>query len=77
MIIRIKEFELLDNYTLLVTFDDGKVVYYDMNQDIDTIPNYCDLKTIHGLWEQAKLDTSRSWINWKQSSGNGPLSIPL
>ncbi len=66
MIIRIKEFELLDNYVLLVTFDDGKVLYYDMNDDIDQIPNYCDLKNIYGLWKTAKLDSSRSWICWNE-----------
>ena len=64
MIIRIKDVTPLDNYVLLVSFDDGRVVYYDMNEDIETMPDYCDLKNIYGLWQQVQIDTSRTYIYW-------------
>lgn len=64
VIIRIKDVKPLDNYILLVTFDNGRVVHYDMNEDIQTMPNYCDLKNIYGLWKQVQIDTSRTCIFW-------------
>ena len=48
MIPRIKEVKPLDNYMLLVVFDDGKTVLYDVKEDIETIPQYGDLKDIYG-----------------------------
>lgn len=64
MIIRIKEVKPLENYILLVTFDDGKVVEYDVKEDIDTLPGYNDLLSIHGLWQQVQLDASRTCVFW-------------
>ena len=64
MIIRIKEIKPLDNFILLVTFDDNKVVEYDMKDDIKELPNYSDLQDIHGLWQQVRLDDSRTCIYW-------------
>ena len=50
MLIRIKNIQLLDNYVLRVSFDDNKTVIYDMKEDMDTLPNYSDLRTVEGLW---------------------------
>lgn len=64
MIIRIKEVKPLENHILLVTFDDGKIVEYNVREDIDTLPRYNDLLSIHGLWQQVQLDASRTCVYW-------------
>ena len=64
MIPKIKKVIPLDNYILDITFDDGKNVLYNMNDDIDNLPGYEDLKTIHGLFRQVQLDESRTCIFW-------------
>ena len=64
MIIRMKSVEPLDDYILLVTFDDDKVVEYDMKDDMKTLPYYDDLERIQGLWKQVLLDESRTCVYW-------------
>ena len=64
LIIRIKNIKALNNFILLVTFDDGKIVEYAMKEDIDTLPGYSDLRSIQGLWPQAQLDSSRTCVYW-------------
>jgi len=64
MVERIKSITPLDNYALLVEFDDGVTVQYDMNEDINTLPGYDDLKNIPGLWEQVQLDESCTCVFW-------------
>lgn len=64
MIPRIKSVKPLENYVLLVVFDDGKTVLYDVEDDIQAIPSYEDLKTIGGLFQQVQLDQSRTCIFW-------------
>lgn len=64
MIPRIKSVTPLDNYILYVVFDDSKAVFYDVKDDMQTIPSYEDLRTIPGLFQQVKLDESRTCIFW-------------
>lgn len=64
MIPRIKSVEPLQGYLLHVIFDDGKDCIYDVNDDIDTIEQYKDLKSIYGLFEQVQLDESRTCVFW-------------
>jgi hypothetical protein len=64
MIPRIKQFELNDNWKLMVTFDDGFRVCYDVKDDIDTLDDFKSLTTEFGLWPMAQLDTSRTCIYW-------------
>lgn len=64
MIIRMKSVEPLDDYILLVTFDDDRIVEYDMKDDMKTLPSYDDLERIHGLWQQVRLDESRTCVYW-------------
>lgn len=67
MIVRIKSIKPLENYILQVHFDNDRSVEYDMNEDIDTLPGYSDLKNISGLWSQVQLDESRTCIFWNDS----------
>lgn len=64
MIPRIKSVKPLENYLLQAIFDDGKSGIYDVKDDINTIPQYKDLETIKGLFEQVKLDESRTCVFW-------------
>ena len=65
-IIRIKELEASENYSLRVVFDDGRSVMYDMTEDINTLPGYDLLKTMEGLFQQVQLDLSRTCVDWNE-----------
>jgi len=67
MIPRIKEVKTLDNYILNVTFDDGKRVLYDVKEDIKTIPQFKDFTSIYKLFEQVRLDESRTVVYWNEN----------
>ena len=64
MIPRIKSVQPMDNYMLEVTFEGGKRIMYDVNEDIDTLPGYMDLRENPGLFDQVQLDESRTCIFW-------------
>lgn len=65
MIRRIKKMNFLQDYMLLVTFDDGRTVLYDVKEDIRTMPGYDDLLA-DGLFRRAQLDESRTCVSWTQ-----------
>ena len=64
MIPRIKNIKPLKNFKLHVVFDDGKEVIYDVNEDIETIKEFQDLKSVYGLFDQVQLDDSRTCVYW-------------
>ena len=64
MIPRIKSFATQENFNLLVTFDDGRCVRYDVGEDICSIPAFHDLSAVYGLFQNAQLDESRTCIYW-------------
>ena len=61
---RIKDIETLPNYRLSVVFDDGKEVVYDVGEDIEQVDEFRMLKQIPHLWEQARVDSSRTCVYW-------------
>lgn len=67
MVPKIKSVKPIANYILQIIFDDGKSVRYDMNEDIETLPGYDDLKNIHGLFEHVQLDESRTCVFWNEN----------
>ena len=71
MIPKIKTVVPLENYQLQVSFDDGRNVIYDVNDDINSLPNYNLLKESDYLFQQVKLDTSRTCIFW-----NDEIDLP-
>jgi len=71
MIPRIKSYQPLADFQLLVSFDDGRKVRYDVADDIKTLPAFRDLKTEPGLFENAQLDASRTCIYW-----NDQIDLP-
>jgi len=64
MIPRIKSVIPAENYKLHVIFDDGKDCIYDMLEDMELLNGYSDLKDIPGLFEQVRLDESRTCVFW-------------
>ena len=71
MIARIKNLEPLTNYFLRVEFTDGKIVLYDVKEDIETIPAYIVLKTTYGLFNQVQVDESGTCVFW-----NDEIDLP-
>lgn len=61
---RIQNIEPLADYRLAVLFDDGRKVLYDVNDDIATLEEFKNLKTVVGLWNSAQLDKSRTVVYW-------------
>ena len=71
MIPRIKSYKPMKDYQLLVAFDDGRIVKYDVMDDIRSIPAFKDLETVYGLFANAQLDSSRTCIYW-----NDQIDLP-
>ncbi len=71
MIPKIKMVEPMTDFKLKVLFDDGKTVIYDVKEDIETIESYKDLADVNGLFEQVKLDESRTCVYW-----NDQIDLP-
>jgi len=65
MIQRIRALKPLPGYLLDVSFDDGKRVIYDVNEDMH-LPGYDLLRSVTGLFEQVQLDQSRTVIYWSE-----------
>lgn len=64
MIPRIKDIQPLDDFILLVEFDDGKKVKYDVKDDIRTLDDFKILESEYGLFQNVQLDSSRTYIYW-------------
>lgn len=67
MIPKIRSLKPLENYILHVIFDDGKNVLYDVKEDMNQISEYKDLQNNYGLFQQVKLDKSRTCIYWNDT----------
>lgn len=67
MIPRIKSVKPLSSFFLEVVFDDGKKCIYDVEEDIKQIKSYEELRIIPGLFQQVKLDTSRTCVFWNEN----------
>lgn len=67
MIPRIKTVKPLENYLLYVEFKDGKKGFYSVLEDIEQIPQFEELKTIRGFFEQVKLDESKTCVFWSDT----------
>lgn len=64
MIPRIKNFKPLDDYRLSIVFDTNEQVIYDVKDDINTVHDFMPLMTEPGLFENARLDSSRTCVYW-------------
>ncbi len=66
MIPRIKSIEPQADFKLLVDFDEGRRVVYDVAEDIRTIEAFQELKTLPGLFGNVRLDSSRTCVVWNE-----------
>ncbi len=66
MIPRIKSIEPMGDFKLFVRFDDGRDVVYDLSDDIRDIAAFQELKTLPGLFKNARLDSSRTCVVWNE-----------
>ena len=66
MIPRIKNIQALDNFILLVEFDGGQKVVYDVKDDIRTFTDFRVLETEYGLFRNVQLDSSRTCVFWTE-----------
>ena len=64
MIPRIKKIEAQKDLKLLVVFDGGETVLYDVNEDVNEIKEFLLLRTETGLFENFRLDESRTCVTW-------------
>lgn len=64
MIPRIKSIQPLEDFNLLVEFDEGEKVIYDVKDDIKTLEDFRVLETEYGLFQNARLDSSRTCVYW-------------
>ena len=64
MIPRIKSLQIEENFILLVEFDNGKRVRYDVKDDIRTLAEFRVVESEHGLFQNAQLDKSRTCVYW-------------
>lgn len=64
MIPRIKSIQPQENFVLLVEFDDGKKVEYDVKDDINTLADFRVLESERGLFQNVQLDSSRTCVYW-------------
>lgn len=55
-IVHLVDFELLPDFQLFVTFEDGTKGFYDLQSDIETIPWFDNLWYDPFLYNQAKLE---------------------
>lgn len=65
MIQRIKSIQPLPDFMLSVTFDDGRTVKYDVKEDMH-LPGYDALRSVAGLFQQVKVDQSRTCVFWNE-----------
>ena len=66
MIPRIRSIQPLEDFILLVEFDDGKKVAYDVKDDIKTLTDFRVLKSECGLFKNTRLDSSRTCVYWTE-----------
>lgn len=71
MIQRISTITPLRDYMLSVLFDDGRRVLYDVKDDIKHLPGFSLLEDVAGLFEQVRLDESRTCVFW-----NDEIDLP-
>lgn len=64
MFYKIKDVKPLENYKLLVTFENGEIKNYDVKPLFNKWAVFKDLLSIHGLFKQVKVDVGGYGISW-------------
>lgn len=64
MFYKIKNVKPLDDYRLLVIFENGEIKNYDVKPLFNKWEVFRDLFSIHGLFKQVKVDEGGYGISW-------------
>ena len=67
MFYKIKSVKPLENYILLVTFENGKQKHYDINPLFDKWTVFKDLINVYGLYKNVKVDNGGYGISWNDN----------
>lgn len=64
---KVKSVKTLDNYILLITFEDNTIKYYDVKNLFNKFKNFQDLININGLFKLVKVDNGGYGISWNEN----------
>ena len=64
MFYKIKDIKPLENFILEVTFENGKIKYYDVSKLFLKWPSFHMLKDVVGLFNLVKVDDGGYGISW-------------
>ena len=53
-------------FVLDVVFETSASVFYDLHDDMNTLPVYVGLEKIEGLYKNVRLDESRTCVYWDE-----------
>ena len=67
MFYKIKNVNLLSEYTLLIEFQNNVKKIYDVRPLIEKYSSFKDLINIKGLFKQVKIDKGRYVISWNDN----------
>ncbi len=67
MFYKVKNVKALDNFVLLVTFENEVTKYYDIKNLLDKFSSFQDLINIKGLFMQVKVDTGGYGVSWNKN----------
>ncbi len=67
MFYRVKSVEPLDNFILLINFENGSKKYYDVKTLFNKFSAFKDLLNISGLFNQVKVDIGGYGILWNDN----------
>ena len=63
---KVKKINVIKKYILETTFENDVVKYYDVSQLFEKWKAFENLKTIEGLFDQAKVDKGGYGISWNE-----------
>lgn len=61
---KVQSVQPLDNYILLVSFEDGQHKYYDLKPLFDKYKMFNALQTVNGLYSLVSVDMGGYGISW-------------
>ena len=64
MFYKVQDVKPLEKYKLLVTFQNGEIIEYDVKPLFDKWQVFKDLIYINGLFQQVKVDAGGYGISW-------------
>lgn len=67
MFYKVKDVKPLDNFILLITFENNEIKYYDVKTLFNKFTAFQDLVNIPGLFKLVKIDEGGYGISWNEN----------